>query len=162
MMAGGAAFIMKTEGSKRTSARGHETIDHTADMGIRGWGRSLREAFEEIAAAMFEIMADTKGVAATTRMSIACTADDLESLLLEFLNGILAESDVGRIIPINAVIVKLEAHGERWTLEANVDGVSPEELSNRLLTEVKAATYYGAHVREGSGGFWEAQCVVDL
>jgi SHS2 domain-containing protein len=38
--------------------RGHDTIEHTADMGICGWGRIENDAFEEAALAMFELMVD--------------------------------------------------------------------------------------------------------
>ncbi|MEM4115299.1 MAG: archease, partial [Saccharolobus sp.] len=36
-----------------------EFFDHTADIGIRAYGRSLEEAFANAALAVFEIMTDT-------------------------------------------------------------------------------------------------------
>lgn len=149
---------------KRTprALRGHETIDHAADMGIRGWGRSGREAFEEIASAMFELMAQADGIVPTKVIPVACGADDLEGLLIEFLNTLLGRSDVQGIIPIAVTIKSFEERGGRWTLEAEMAGAAAADLSGRLLTEVKAATYYGARVRETEAGVWEARCVVDL
>ncbi len=142
--------------------RGHETIDHAADMGIRGWGRTAREAFEEIASAMFELMAEAAGIVPTKVIPVACEADDLEGLLIEFLNTLLAQSDVQGMIPIGVTIKSFEEREGRWKLEAEIAGVAAAELFGRLLTEVKAATYYGARVRESEGGVWEARCVVDL
>jgi SHS2 domain-containing protein len=142
--------------------RGHETIDHTADMGIRGWGPSVRESFEEIASAMFGLMADADGIAPTKAFPVACEANDLEELLIEFLNALLARSDVQGIIPMAVKITSFAERAGRWMLAADAAGAPAAELSGRLLTEVKAATYYGARVRESEGGVWEARCVVDL
>jgi SHS2 domain-containing protein len=149
-------------GRKPVPPRGHETIDHTADMGIRGWGGSCLEAFEEVAAAMFEIMADTKGVAAAGRVPVACTADDIESLLIEFLNGLIAKCDLEGMIPTSVSVLRLERAGGAWVIEAEARAVPLAEVSDRLLTEVKAAAYYGARVWERGSGGWEARCVVDL
>ncbi len=142
--------------------RGHETIDHAADMGIRGWGPSLSSAFEEIALAMFELMADARGVAPAKSFSVDCEAGDLEGLLVEFLNAILTRSDLEGVIPTTVSVERIEARGDLWTLESEVGGSGADALSGRLLTEVKAATYFGARVREADDGTWEARCVVDL
>jgi len=144
------------------AARGHETIDHAADMGICGWGSSPGEAFEETASAMFELMADARGVAPTSFFTVACGADDLEGLLIEFLNVLIGRSDLQGLIPLSVRIARLEERGGRWALDARAGGAATVQLSGRLLTEVKAATYYGARVRQIEGGGWEARCVVDL
>ena len=73
------------------TARGHETIDHTADMGLRGWGGSPAEAFEETAMAMFDLMIDRKGAAAENEYSISIGGRDLAELLIEFLNELLGK-----------------------------------------------------------------------
>jgi SHS2 domain-containing protein len=145
------------------TARGHETIDHAADMGIRGWGPSVSEAFEEIAAAMFGLMADARGFAPAKTFPIACEANDLEGLLIEFLNALLARSDIEGVIPMSVAVRRLEEReAGHWALEAEGAGAGAEALAGRLMTEVKAATYYGVRVREIEHGIWEARCVVDL
>jgi len=131
-------------------------------MGIRGWGATAAEAFEEAAAAMFSVMADVEGAEPTRSAELRCTAVDLESLLVEFLNAALARCDLEGTIPLRAEVGRLERRGESWALEARVSAASVAESLDRLLTEVKAATYYGALVRETAPGEWEARCVIDL
>ena len=39
-----------------SSERGHELLEHTADIGIRAWGRRLEDAFEEAAVVVADIL----------------------------------------------------------------------------------------------------------
>ena len=144
------------------SVRGHETLDHTADMGIQGWGRTRAEAFEEIAAAMFELMVDAHGLTASRRVSIAVEGIDLTELLLVFLNTLLSRADVAGMVFLKASVSALEKREGTWIVETVAEGVSLEEARERLLVEVKAATYCGASVAENKTGAWVARCVVDL
>lgn len=143
-------------------SRGHETIDHAADMGIRGWGRTPAEAFEEAAAAMIGIMIDGAGLVASTRFEIAREGADLVELLLEFLNAILAEGDLAEIAALDVAVEALARRNGKWTVTALVEGLPMREVRERLLVEVKAATFYGASVEEREPGTWVARCVVDL
>jgi SHS2 domain-containing protein len=144
------------------SIRGHETLDHTADMGIQGWGRTPAEAFEEIAAAMFELTVDAHGLAASRRVSIAVEGIDLTELLLVFLNTLLSQADITGTVFLKSGVSALEKRGRGWILETVAEGVPLEEARDRLLVEVKAATYCGASVTENKTGAWVARCVVDL
>jgi SHS2 domain-containing protein len=144
-------------------SRGHETIDHTADMGIRGWGKTPAEAFEEAAAAMFELMADVGGLEPSRRSTISREGADLTELLIEFLNGMLSDADLSGTVYLRAAVTRLEQISDgTWTLDAAIDGVPLDDVRDRLRIEVKAATYYGASVCETDPGVWTARCVVDL
>ncbi|HUV36728.1 MAG TPA: archease [Patescibacteria group bacterium] len=142
--------------------RGHDTIDHTADMGIRGWGAGIPEAFEEAARAMFELAAELDGLAADREVSVSCEGTDAEELLVEFLNTLLTRADLEDLVFVRVSIDRLGKDGGSWRLGARVMGAPRERAAGRLLTEVKAATYYGASVRMSGEGLWEARCVVDL
>jgi SHS2 domain-containing protein len=144
------------------SGRGHETLDHTADMGIRGWGNSPAEAFEEIANAMFELMVSGEGMRASRSESLSCRGIDLTELLIEFLNGLIARADVTATVFLNVAVGVLERRGGAWIIEAAAKGIALEEARGKLLVEVKAATYYGASVTDQGSGGWVARCVVDL
>ena len=143
-------------------SRGHETVDHAADMGIRGWGRTPAEAFEEAAAAMFELTVNAEGLEPSKRISISREGRDLVDLFLNYLNGFLSEADIVGMVPFRASVGALEERGGKWIVEATAEGMPAAEAAGRLLVEVKAATYYGASVSEKEPGVWFAQCVVDL
>ncbi|MCX5752045.1 MAG: archease [Candidatus Krumholzibacteria bacterium] len=144
-------------------SRGHETIDHTADMGIRGWGSTPAEALEEAAAAMLELMADVRGLVPSRRSTISRAGSDLTELLIEFLNGLLSDADLSGTVYLRAAVTRLEKTSDgTWALDAAIEGVPLDEVRERLRIEVKAATYCGASVREQDPGVWVARCVVDL
>lgn len=143
-------------------SRGHGTIEHVADMGIHGWGSSCADAFEETAEAMFELMAELEGLESDRDVAVSCEGTDLEELLVEFLNRLILQADIEDVVLERVTIDRLEYTGGRWLLTARARGLPREQAAGRFLIEVKAATYYGASVRESSEGRWEARCVVDL
>ncbi len=132
-------------------------------MGIRGWGGTPAEAFEEAAAAMFELMADVRGLESTRRATLSRKGTDLTELFIEFLNGLLSGADLSGTIYLRASITRIEKVSDgTWSLDAALEGVPLAEARDRLRIEVKAATYCGASVLESEPGDWVAQCVVDL
>ena len=144
------------------TGRGHETLEHTADMGLRGWGGSPAEAFEETALAMFDLMVDRHGAAAEIDHRLSIGGRDLTGLLIEFLNELLSFADIEDTVFVSVSIERLEGGGEDWELDAVIGGIPRGKCRKRLLSEVKAATWYGASVGRDSDGRWVAGCVVDL
>jgi SHS2 domain-containing protein len=144
--------------------RGHETIEHTADMGISGWGQSGKEAFEEMALAMFELIVDGEGIAPRMSVDIRATGEDEEELLVDFLNNLLMRADIEELVFLD-VEVKFMAgnHATReFFLKAVARGVPLDEVRDRLLREVKAVTYYGVSLGRDEKGNSRATVVVDL
>ena len=144
------------------TGRGHETLEHTADMGLRGWGGTPAEAFEETALAMFDLMIDKSGISAEDDYSLSIGGRDLTGLLIEFLNELLSLSDIEDTAFVSVRIERLEGEGEDWDLDAVIGGIPRGKCRKRLLSEVKAATWYGASVSHEPDGRWVAGCVVDI
>lgn len=144
------------------TGRGHETLEHTADMGLRGWGGTPAVAFEETALAMFELIIDRKGAAVETDYFLSLGGRDLTGLLIEFLNELLSLGDVEDTAFVSVRIERLDGEGDEWDLDAVIGGIPRGRCRKRLLTEVKAATWYGASVSREGNGRWVAGCVVDL
>lgn len=143
-------------------ARGHETVEHAADMGIRGWGTSLEEAFEETAEGVLELMVDREGLGGGDGFHISLTGKDLEGLLVDFLNEIISLSDLEDSIFTDVVVSGLSSTHEGWTLEASLSGVPREGREGAILSDVKAVAWYGAEVAGRPGEGWTARCLVDL
>ena len=144
--------------------RGHETIEHGADMGIRGWGSETREAFEEIARAMFELIVDGEGIEPEKRFDVRAEGETEEELLVDFLNGLLTRADIEEMVFLDVDIDMLEeTEGTgTWHIEAVAGGVPMAGVGERLLREVKAATYYGLSVKREDSGNTTVTAVVDL
>lgn len=60
-----------------------QTFPHEADIGVRGPGATLEEAFAGAALALTAAICDPRALAAKQSVHIDCTAPDLELLLVE-------------------------------------------------------------------------------
>ncbi len=72
----------------------YEYFEHQADIGVRGVGKTLVEAFEQVALAMFEIMVETKDLQHGEPDIIDIRVINLEELLIEWLSELLYLKDV--------------------------------------------------------------------
>ncbi|MFH0762531.1 MAG: archease [Candidatus Omnitrophota bacterium] len=135
----------------------YEFIEHTADIGIRVKGDSLKELFSNTALAMFEIIAERKNPAGTNLKSIKIKqqAENLDELFINWLNELLSLSAARGLIFSD---FKIEALDDK-NLEASVVG---ENTSNfKVNTEIKAATYHQLKLEERDGG-WMAEIIFDV
>lgn len=133
-----------------------ETFEHEADIGIRGFGGSMQEAFENAAVALYSVMVDIDAVKTVEERTVTVSAPDRELLLVEWLNALLAISDIERI-----VFSKFEVEMEGTTLTGAAWGEILDRDRHEPHVEVKGATYYLLSVREQDGKY-TAQCVVDV
>lgn len=134
----------------------YETFEHEADIGIRGFGQSIEEAFENAALALYSVMIDVDRVKSAEKKMISVSAPDRELLLVEWLNALLSLSDIERIVfsKFAVKITDLTLSGTAW-------GEKLDKTRHRLGVEVKGATYHMLSIREQNGKF-AAQCVVDV
>ncbi|MEK6815061.1 MAG: archease [Nitrospirota bacterium] len=134
----------------------YETFEHEADVGVRGAGATLAEAFEEGARAMFSVMFEIERVEPRTEIRVQCRAQDVESLFVDWLNTLLAEADI-QGLALSGFSVKIDG----LALEGTGRGEPIDIEKHRPTVEVKGATYTMLKVGGESGRF-VAQCVVDV
>jgi SHS2 domain-containing protein len=67
----------------------YELIEHTADVGIKAYGKNISEAFENAAKGMFDIITDKSEIESTGEYEIHLEAPDLEQLLVDWLSELL-------------------------------------------------------------------------
>ncbi|HTP04832.1 MAG TPA: archease [Nitrospirota bacterium] len=133
-----------------------ETFEHEADIGIRGFGGSMKEAFENAAIALYSVMVNIDAVNPVEEMTVTVSAPDPELLLVEWLNALLALSDIERM-----VFSKFEVKMEGTTLTGIAGGEPLDRERHEPHVEVKGATYHLLSVKE-QDGIYTAQCVVDV
>ena len=75
-----------------------EHFPHGADVGVRGIGASLEEAFESAAEALIAVVVDPGNVAPLERVTIRCEAPDDELLLVDWLNALIYEMATRRML----------------------------------------------------------------
>src|SRR5213595_2963431 len=79
------------------SSVGWELFSHDADVGVRGFGATVAEAFEGAALALIAAITDAP-IAPNGRVEVTCEASDIELLLVDWLNAIIYEMAVRRMI----------------------------------------------------------------
>jgi SHS2 domain-containing protein len=134
----------------------YETFEHEADIGIRGYGDSLEEAFAHAAAAMYSVMVDLSRVEPRERRTLTASAGDHELLFVEWLNALLALSDIERM-----VFSRFEAKISGTSLTGSAWGEPLDRERHEPNVEVKGATLHMLSVGRHNGRY-VAQCVVDV
>jgi SHS2 domain-containing protein len=139
-----------------TIATRWEHFPHGADVGVRGFGASEAQAFEQVALALTAVVAEPRVVEPRETVVIECEAPDDELLLAEWLNAVVYEMATRRML-FSRFAVRLD--GTRLRGEARGEGV--DVTRHRPAVEVKGATYTALRVAREDGG-WVAQTVVDV
>lgn len=134
-----------------------EHFPHQADIGVRGVGPTLAAAFEQAALAMTAVTTDPALVAPGESVEITCEAPDDELLLVDWLNGLILEMAIRRML-FSRFAVALDGH----RLRATAWGESVDVAKHQPAVEIKGATYTELKVGKTETGLWFAQCVVDV
>ncbi len=139
----------------------YEYLDHTADLAIRATGRTPKEALSEGAQAMLSAMADTATVRRQMRSVQHCTAPDIPSLFVEWLNELLYQREIQDVLFATARVVHLCSHAAAWTLEGVAEGEPIDLARHQVHTEIKGATYAGLQY-QCTPERCMIQCVLDV
>lgn len=136
---------------------GFEHFAHGADIGVRGRGRSPAEAFAQAARALTAVMVDPGTVEPRVAVQVACSAPDLEILLVDWLNALILETATRRLL-----LGRFEVAIEDGRLLATAWGEPIDPARHAPAVEVKGATMTELRVGRAEDGQWLAQCVVDV
>lgn len=133
-----------------------EHFPHDADVGIRGFGATLAEAFEQAALALTAVVtqAEIKPLAV---VEVTCQAPDIELLFVDWLNAIIYEMAVRKML-FGRFAVTVE--GKR--LHGTLSGEPVDVMRHAPAAEPKGATYTALKVVQQATGSWSAACVVDV
>ncbi|BDC19358.1 archease [Acidianus sp. HS-5] len=135
-----------------------EFFDNTADVGIRAYGETLEEAFENSALAVFEVMTDTSKVDPREERKISIDGTDLENLLYRWIESLLVFYD-SELMLFSKFKVKIDQNNMRLEGEAWGEKFNEEKHERRTL--VKAMTYSLMSINK-QGNMYEITFVVDI
>ncbi|MEM2870416.1 MAG: archease [Thermoplasmata archaeon] len=124
-----------------------ELLEHTADVGVRAYGTTLHEAFENAALGMFSIITNPEDVAPVQEFTVEATAEDLKGLLHEWLSRLLTLSQINGVL-FSEFSVELSGGEKGVTLEARAFGEPADPSRHAYKTEIKAVTRHMLEVRE--------------
>ena len=133
-----------------------EHFPHDADVGLRGWGATPAEAFEQAAYALTAVVTHAR---VEPKISVWLTreAPDLELLFVEWLNAIIYERAVRNML-FGRFAVRIDdgrLQGTLWGEPVDVERHAP-------ACEPKGATYTALRVAQDLDGTWCAGCIVDV
>lgn len=137
--------------------RPFEILEHTADIGIRAFGKTLPDLFANAAFALESIALELEFVKSRERYPITASGEDRESLLVNWLNEVIYYLDGKRIALARFEIDTL--NGESIAAHAWGEPCDTERHRSRLV--VKAATYHQLRIVEQDGG-WIAEVYFDI
>ncbi len=116
----------------------YQLIEHTADVGLIAYGRTLAEAFGNAAYGMFSIIAELRTVREVESRRLEVREKDLDSLLFEWLNRLIYFLDVDMLLLKRFDISDLDEN----RLKAVCYGEKYDPSRHHLKTGVKSATYH--------------------
>jgi protein archease len=134
--------------------RGHELLEHQADIGIRAFGDSLAEAFEEAAIALIEILG-MRPSGPTQEHIVRASASDPGALLVDLLNELVLLHETERVALTNPRVLRLTDTEVEMTVEVADLAEEPEAI-------VKGATYHQLSIQESDDGGAVVEVYLDV
>ena len=132
-------------------------LEHGADIGVRGYGASLEEAFEQAALALSGIVTDLDKIDSVEAVDIECEAPEFDLLLVDWLNEI-----VYQMATRNMLFGEFEVRIDGHRLFARLHGEKADQHKHQPAVEIKGATFTELAVSQNDAGDWVAQCIVDV
>ena len=119
-----------------------EFLEHTADVYIRAHGKTMEEAYENAALAMFETITDTDQVAQSEADSIEVEAEDQYALLYNWLEALLVNSEIKGMLYSKFQINSWKETAENFKIKAKIWGEKFDPQKHPQKVAVKAVTYH--------------------
>jgi len=134
-----------------------EHYPHDADMGVRGYGETKAQAFEQALLALTAIIVNPDKLHAEKKISVHCAAEDDELLFADWLNSIIYHMATDDLF-----FCRAKVNIDNGQLDAELWGEAIDVKRHQPTVEVKGATYTTLKVVEYKPGEWLAQTVVDV
>lgn len=134
-----------------------EHFEHDADIGVRGIGATMAEAFEQAALALTAVVTDPAAVREVEQVGIECDAASSEDLFYDWMNALVYEMAVR-----NVLFSRYRVTVEGSRLSASAWGERVDVGRHEPAVEIKGTTYTELRVAREADGSWVAQCVVDV
>lgn len=138
-----------------------EVLDISGDIGLKAFGKSLREAFINAAAGMYSLITKLDAIEKKKTINISLEKHSLDALLVSWLNELIFYFDAYGFIGKKIVIEEASFNTKEFKLKAKISGeeIDPQRHERKLL--IKAATYHKLRI-EKRNNFWEIDVIFDI
>lgn len=123
-------------------AKKFELLEHTADVYIAAYGKSLAEAFENAAFAMFDVMTEVEKINPNLKETFEVTAEDEYALLYSWLESLLVKFETEGKLFSKFKILDISKTSDGFQLKAETWGEKFNPKKHLQKVGVKAITYH--------------------
>lgn len=134
----------------------YEALDHTADTGIRAYGATIPELFENAAWGMFDLMFDLEHLMPQRDVPVVAAGDTCEELLVNWLSELLYHAEALDLALCYFAVDRVEPGGAQGSA-----GGLPAPAADLRGPPIKAVTYHDLAVVEVPDGWW-ARIIFDV
>jgi len=124
--------------------------EHTSDVYVQAYGRSLEEAFENAALGLTGVITDVSMVRPEQTVEETLEAGDVQMLLYKWLEAILVRLDAEQMV-FSEFDVKIGRIGDNYVLKAVMKGEKFKPEYHAKGTHVKAVTLHNMEIEEFPG-----------
>ncbi len=124
----------------------YETLDHTADLLIRAYGRNLEECFANAGYAMFDQLADISNVKKKQTFKFDVEGTDREQLLVDFLSELLYLFDTELVL-----LSDFQINYDGELLQVVARGEKIDKSRHEMRKAIKAVSYHAIEVAPEKG-----------
>lgn len=141
----------------KVSKASWEHFSHEADVGVRGFGNSMEEAFEQAALALTAVVTSIDRVQPEKTVKVTCACPDRELLFVDWLNAVIYA-----MVTRNMLFSRFRVAIRDGKLTGTLAGETIDRVRHEPAVEPKGATYTELEVMQQEDGRWCAQCIIDV
>ena len=135
----------------------YQTIDHTADIGIKVFGSDVSDLFKNAGLAMFDLICEIKDLNKEETYHISADGEDWADLIIAWLRELLYLWSGNELIVNSMDICSIYP----YKICANVFCVHFDPGFHAIKHDIKAATYHNIEVKKTPDG-WVANIIFDV
>lgn len=136
--------------------RRYEPVEHTADVGIKAYGRDLAELFSNAGFGMFDIIAELKFFKPQEKFEINLKEENLEELLVSWLRELLGKYIFNESVVVNTEIKEISENKLKAIIFC--DRITDK---SKIKKDIKAVTYHDLHIKK-KNNHYETQIIFDV
>ncbi|MCS7232120.1 MAG: archease [Elusimicrobiota bacterium] len=137
-------------------------IEHTADVGIKVSAKTLKELFENCAYGMYNIICENfHNIEKKEKYQSTLKESDLESLLVSFLNDLLYQTSVTKIVFCDFKVLDLKNEKNFAEVSFSCLGEKYNREKHGKLFELKSATFHNLKIKKFLS-FYKTTVIFDI
>ncbi|MEM2896725.1 MAG: archease [Candidatus Bathyarchaeia archaeon] len=145
----------------KKNPKGYEFLEHVSDAYIMAYGKTLNEAFENAARAMFDVMTDVVSIEPKIEEMVEVKAKDEYELLYNWLEILLIKFDTESMLYSKFSVYEIGKSCEEAFLKAKIYG-EPFDINKHVSKiEVKAITFHQMEILK-KNDFYTLKFILDL